>query len=180
MTRDVGSGTFSIYGAGYPDTDSLPAVAGVNQGNAIIDGSAYRVLQWPKPASGWSVEFRYRSQGSNGGWTSRTEGNGLFAYGDGRTRNMGIGMQGTPLNMGAGNFEYEVVMVNSATGERMRSTGTLNVPASPGVTNTSASPSARTTMSRTWASSAMCGALPAPAVHRCTASTSPTRAMTIT
>ncbi|WP_289241436.1 LysM peptidoglycan-binding domain-containing protein [Delftia sp.] len=140
MTRDVGSGTFSIYGAGYPDTDSLPAVAGVNQGNAIIDGSAYRVLQWPKPASGWSVEFRYRSQGSNGGWTSRTEGNGLFAYGDGRTRNMGIGMQGTPLNMGAGNFEYEVVMVNSATGERMRSTGTLNVPASPGVTNTSASP----------------------------------------
>jgi YD repeat-containing protein len=140
MTRDVGSGTFSIYGAGYPDTDSLPAVAGVNQGNAIIDGSAYRVLQWPKPASGWTVEFRYRSQGSNGGWTSRTEGNGLFAYGDGRTRNMGIGMQGTPLNMGAGNFEYEVVMVNSATGERMRSTGTLNVPANPGMTNTSASP----------------------------------------
>jgi YD repeat-containing protein len=136
MTRDVGSGTFSIYGAGNLDIDSVPALAGVNQGNAIFDGSAYRVLQWPQPATGWTVEFRYRPQGSNGAWTTRTAGNGLFAYGDGRTRNMGIGMQGVAINWAAGTVDYEVAATNKATGERLLSTGTLTTPPGPSVQNT--------------------------------------------
>jgi len=140
-TRDVGSGTFTIYGGNVLDVDTQPLLVGVNQGSAIIDGSAYRVLQWPKPATGWTVEFRYRPQGSNGAWTSRTASNGqLFAYGDSRTRNMSIGMQGVAINFGVGNFEYEVVSTNTASGERTRATGTLATPADVAMRNTSPAP----------------------------------------
>ena len=127
--REVGSGTFTIYGPNTPDKESYPPIpGGVSQGSSLIDGQAYRVLQWPKPGTDWTVTFRYRPAGSTGDYIERTTGNGLFAYGDGRTSGMGIGMQGIALNLGAGNFEYEVVAKNAATGAELRSTGNVNTP----------------------------------------------------
>lgn len=99
MTRDVGSGTFTI-GAESTNGNLPPLPGGVEQGSAIIDGYPYRVLQWPKPAAGWTVEFRYWPQGNSSAVTTRTVGNGLFAYGDGRTVGMGINRQGVAVNWG--------------------------------------------------------------------------------
>ncbi|WP_198406337.1 LysM peptidoglycan-binding domain-containing protein [Delftia acidovorans] len=135
MTRDVGSGTFTI-GAESTNGNLPPLPGGVGQGNAIIDGSAYRVLQWPKPAAGWTVEFRYWPQGNSSAVTTRTAGNGLFAYGDGRTVGMGIGMQGVAVNWGPGSIEYEVIATNTATGEKVHATGQVGTPSNLTVQNT--------------------------------------------
>jgi YD repeat-containing protein len=135
MTRDVGSGTFTI-GAENVNGNLPPLPGGVGQSNAIIDGWAYRVLQWPKPAAGWTVEFRYWPQGNSSAVTTRTAGNGLFAYGDGRTSGMGIGMQGVAVNWGAGSIEYEVIATNTATGEKVHATGQVGTPPSLTVQNT--------------------------------------------
>ncbi|CAN7568470.1 Ig-like domain repeat protein [Acidovorax sp. LjRoot129] len=124
-TREVGSGTFNI-GATGPAT--LPVMAGVNQGTANIDGTFYRVLQWPKPSSDWTVTFRYWPKGSTSGGTERAVGSGIFSYGDGRTSGMGIGMQGIALNLGAGDFEYEVLAQKAGGAEKMHATGVLSVP----------------------------------------------------
>ncbi|WP_034393551.1 RHS repeat protein, partial [Delftia acidovorans] len=135
MTRDVGSGTFTI-GAESTNGNLSPLPGGVGQGNAIIDGSAYRVLQWPKPAAGWTVEFRYWPQGNSSAVITRTASNGLFAYGDGRTVGMGIGMQGVAVNWGPGSIEYEVIATNTATGEKVHATGQVGTPSNLTVQNT--------------------------------------------
>ncbi|KQO16495.1 hypothetical protein ASF11_10030 [Acidovorax sp. Leaf76] len=124
-TRDVGSGTFNI---GAENPSALPVMAGVNQGTANIDGTFYRVLQWPKPPSDWTVTLRYRPKGSTVAYTERAVGSGIFSYGDGRTSGMGIGMQGIALNMGAGDFEYIVLAQKAGGSEKMHATGALSVP----------------------------------------------------
>jgi len=139
MTRDVGSGTFTI-GAENVSGNLPPLPGGVEQGSAIIDGSPYRVLQWPKPAAGWTVEFRYWPQGNSSAVTTRTAGNGLFAYGDGRTVGMGINRQGVAVNWGPGSIEYEVIATNTATGEKVHATGQVGTPGNVAMTNVSPAP----------------------------------------
>ncbi|WP_289241151.1 LysM peptidoglycan-binding domain-containing protein [Delftia sp.] len=139
MTRDVGSGTFTI-GAESTNGNLPPLPGGVEQGSAIIDGYPYRVLQWPKPAAGWTVEFRYWPQGNSSAVTTRTVGNGLFAYGDGRTVGMGINRQGVAVNWGPGSIEYEVIATNTATGEKVHATGQVGTPGNVAMTNVSPAP----------------------------------------
>ncbi|MFG0787541.1 Ig-like domain repeat protein [Delftia tsuruhatensis] len=139
MTRDVGSGTFTI-GAESTNGNLPPLPGGVEQGSAIIDGYPYRVLQWPKPAAGWTVEFRYWPQGNSSAVTTRTAGNGLFAYGDGRTVGMGINRQGVAVNWGPGSIEYEVIATNTATGEKVHATGQVGTPGNVAMTNVSPAP----------------------------------------
>ncbi|AYM96375.1 LysM peptidoglycan-binding domain-containing protein [Acidovorax sp. 1608163] len=136
-TREVGNGTFTIYGTGSPDTDSYaPIPSGVSQGSAVIDTQPYRVLQWAKPTADWTVKFRYKTSGSTAAWTERAVGTGVFAYGDGRTSGLGAGMQGVALNFGAGAFDYEVIFENAKTGEKLRSTGNVLQPTDLALVNT--------------------------------------------
>ena len=124
-TRDVGSGVFTIGATGQA---TLPVLAGVHQSTANIDGSFYKVLQWPKPSSEWTVTFRYWPKGNPSAVTTRAVGTGIFGYGDGRTSGMGVGMQGIALNLGAGDFEYEVLAQKAGGAEKMHATGDLSVP----------------------------------------------------
>ncbi|SFD93269.1 Ig-like domain repeat protein [Paracidovorax konjaci] len=134
--REVGSGTFALGANGAPDADNAPRLQGVAPARASIDGTSYQVLQWPQPAQDQSVVFRWRPQDS-AAWTgSRTVGNGLYAYGDGRTSGFGVGMQGTALDMAAGSYEYEIVVTNAAGGTAQRAKGVMVIPQNAALANT--------------------------------------------
>ncbi|MDA8456972.1 Ig-like domain repeat protein [Acidovorax sp. GBBC 3334] len=134
--REVGSGTFALGANGAPDADNAPRLQGVGPARANIDGTSYQVLQWPQPAQDQSVVFRWRPQGSTAWTGSRTAGNGLYAYGDGRTSGFGVGMQGAALDMAAGSYEYEIVVTNAAGGTAQRARGVMVIPQNAALANT--------------------------------------------
>ncbi|CAM3375318.1 YD repeat-containing protein [Paracidovorax anthurii] len=129
--RDVGTGSFTLYGPNVRDVESQPTIPDIGVAQATIDGSWYDVLQWPQPAPGQSVSFRWRAQGSSAWAGVRTIGNGIFAYGDGRTHGLGVGMQGVALNMDAGSFEYEIVIAGPSGSVVQRASGVVNLSPKP-------------------------------------------------
>ncbi|BFO60919.1 hypothetical protein AVXHC21_28140 [Acidovorax sacchari] len=126
--REVGTGTFSLYGNGVTDTISFPPVQDLGVIRAAIDSRAQQVMRWQQAAPDQNVTFKWKPKDSADWEGSRSVGRGVFTQGDGRTTGFGAGYQGVALDMSGGIYQYEVVVSDASGATVRRSEGVMTVP----------------------------------------------------